>query len=136
MRSIESAARRAALRFGAGACALGATLGVWLWLRKHHPHAGIAVAGSGALLLALAFVSPAIVLGVRALWMRFAAAFGWVNTRVLLTIVFFLLVTPFGWLKRRLGRDELVLRWRPHDGSSGWIERTWAYDAKHWERPF
>jgi hypothetical protein len=136
MRSTEHDTRLAALRFGAGACAVGALIGVWLALRKHHPHAGLGVASGGASLLVLALVSPPAVLAVRMMWMRFAAALGWVNSRVLLTIVFFLLVTPFGWLKRRFGRDALARAWHPAQRSTAWRDRTTPYDVKHWERPF
>jgi Saxitoxin biosynthesis operon protein SxtJ len=136
MSSTERSTRLAALRFGAGAGAVGTLIGVWLWLRKHHPHAGVGVASGGAFLLVLALISPPAVLAVRVAWMRFAAALGWVNSRVLLTIVFFLLVTPFGWLKRRFGRDTLALAWNPAHRGTTWREKTTPYDAKHWERPF
>jgi hypothetical protein len=46
------------------------------------------------------------------LWMRFARALGWVNSRILLTIFFFGIITPYGALQRALGRDRLGRRWR------------------------
>jgi hypothetical protein len=137
MRSTERRSPRVrALRFGAGAFAVFALVGVWLWLRKHHPHAGVAVASSGAALFVLGVVAPAALLAIRGAWMRFAAALGWVNSRILLSVMFFLLVTPFGWLKRRFGRDALGLGWAPGEGGTLWKDRTAPYDAKHWERPF
>lgn len=46
--------------------------------------------------------------------MRFAHLLGRINTRVLLFLVFFLLIVPFGLILRLAGSDPLGRRWRPH----------------------
>ncbi len=43
-------------------------------------------------------------------WFRVSAALAWVNTRVLLTLVFFLLLTPLGVLYRLTRRNPLQLK--------------------------
>jgi Saxitoxin biosynthesis operon protein SxtJ len=63
--------------------------------------------------LAALFVAPALgfpkTLGpVHRVWMRIGHALGWVNTRILLTLVFFLIVTPMGLALRALGKDPLA----------------------------
>jgi len=42
-------------------------------------------------------------------WMRFAAILGWINTRVILVILFYLIITPLGFLMR-LFRVDLLER--------------------------
>ncbi len=48
---------------------------------------------------------------------------GWVVTLVMLAIMFYLILTPVGWLMRLRGRDELQLRSEP-ERTSYWVTRT------------
>ena len=54
-------------------------------------------------------------------WMRFAVVLGHVNSRVLLTLVYYLVVTPYGVVTRLVGRDPL--RRRGAEAGSYWVER-------------
>jgi hypothetical protein len=38
---------------------------------------------------------------------------GWINTRILLSVVFYGLFTPLGFVRRRLGKEALPLRFEP-----------------------
>lgn len=40
-------------------------------------------------------------------WTRLGHALAWFNTRVILTLIFLLLITPFGFVMRILGRDRM-----------------------------
>jgi hypothetical protein len=55
-------------------------------------------------------------------WMTFAFALGWVNTRIILGIVFYLIFTPAGLVMRLLGKDPLGLRFDRH-ASTYWVRR-------------
>jgi len=55
-------------------------------------------------------------------WMTFAFALGWVNTRLILGIVFYLIFTPAGLVMRLLGKDPLVLRF-DRRATSYWVRR-------------
>ncbi|MGD2068791.1 MAG: SxtJ family membrane protein [Gemmatimonadota bacterium] len=68
------------------------------------------MAGIGAAFLAVGLVSPRILGPVERGWMWLAEKLGAVMTRVLLTITFFLGVTPLALLGRLLGRDRLAIR--------------------------
>lgn len=52
------------------------------------------------------------------LWAGFAAKMGWINTRLLLGLVFFLLIWPLGLVLRSL--NKLDYRARPASGDSYW----------------
>ncbi|MCE5270112.1 SxtJ family membrane protein, partial [bacterium] len=56
------------------------------------------------------------------LWMKLAHALGWFNTRLLLILVFYLVLTPVGLLMRLFGKRPLSLGW-DKDAPSYWIER-------------
>ena len=71
-----------------------------------------------ALALAVALVVPALVLPrsltyVHRGWMAAGEALGWINTRIILSVIFYALVTPMGILMRRFGGDPLHRRFEP-----------------------
>ncbi len=81
----------------------------WLWGRRF-PAWPWAVA---AVLSASALGAPALLAPVYRAWMAVGSALGWVNTRVLLGAVFFLVVTPIGAVMRLTGRDPLRRAFEP-----------------------
>lgn len=64
----------------------------------------------GTPLLLLALLWPAALAPIRRLWMKLAEALGWVNSRIILFILFFLVFTPLAFLLRLSGWDPLRLR--------------------------
>lgn len=54
-------------------------------------------------------------------WMQFAAVLGWVNTRILLTLFFVLVLTPVGLVMKLIGRDALGRKFEK--GSASYWER-------------
>jgi uncharacterized membrane protein len=71
-----------------------------------------------ALALAVALVVPALVLPrsltyVHRGWMAAGEALGWINTRIILSVIFYGLVTPMGVVMRRFGRDPMHRRFEP-----------------------
>lgn len=67
-------------------------------------------------------------------WLKFGHIAGWINTRIILGIVFYLVFLPAGLLLRLLGKDPMA---RKLDGSSRSYrissERT---EKDHVERPY
>ncbi len=87
----------------------------------------------------LAVIGTAIPLLVKPLyyaWMTFAVCLGWVMTRVLLTIFFFLVLTPVGLVFKLIGRDALS-RKLDRDAKSYWIEKEYLIkDRSRFEKFF
>lgn len=52
------------------------------------------------ILVSMALIIPAALGPVYKIWMRFAEALGWVNTRIILSLIFFLIFFPFGMIMR------------------------------------
>jgi hypothetical protein len=69
------------------------------------------------------------------LWMKFASILAWVNTRIILGIAFYLILTPIGILVRFFGKDALGLTLEPKRASY-WIKRETPYDHKQTEKQF
>jgi hypothetical protein len=90
--------------------------------------------GVGAVLLVLGLVQPSLLKWPSAAWWRFAQALGYVNARVLLTVLFGLVLTPLGLIWRLTGKDPLTRRraqW------TGWADYPARYrDRRHYERMF
>jgi uncharacterized membrane protein HdeD (DUF308 family) len=64
----------------------------------------------GALLLVAGLVVPPAARAFHKGWMKFAVALGYVNSRVLLTILFYAVFVPYGFISRLAGRDPLGRR--------------------------
>lgn len=58
----------------------------------------------------LALFIPSFLKPIYFIWMRFAHILGWINTRLLLFIVFFLIFTPIGLIMKLLKIDPLQSR--------------------------
>jgi hypothetical protein len=61
----------------------------------------------GGLLLALGLVWPRSLTHVYRLWMRVGEVLGWLNTRLILSALFYLLFTPIGLYMRLRGKDPM-----------------------------
>ncbi|MDT7542129.1 MAG: hypothetical protein QOE33_2033 [Acidobacteriota bacterium] len=89
----------------------------------------------GALLLIAGLLVPPAARAFHTGWMKFAYALGWVNSRVLLTILFYLVFAPYGFVSRLFGRDPL--RRRVKSGDTYWTTRkTTRQTTEQFERLF
>ncbi|RJR29108.1 MAG: hypothetical protein C4574_03885 [Candidatus Latescibacterota bacterium] len=93
---------------------------VRLW-RGHDPHFGILLGAAGALALAAIFV-PRVLRPVYRGWMVVARGLLWFNTRLLLSIIFFLVVTPIA-LAFRVARRDPLERALDEGAASYWKKR-------------
>jgi hypothetical protein len=55
---------------------------------------------AAAVLIGMALLFPVALGPVYKIWMRFAEALGWINTRIILGLIFFLIFFPFGIVMR------------------------------------
>jgi len=104
-----------------------------LWWRGRIGRAEI-LAGTGALLLCLGLVQPRLLKWPSAAWWKFSRVLGYVNARILLTLMFSLLLVPVSLLWRLIGKDPLARR---RDKFAGWTPYPARYrDRTHFERMF
>jgi len=81
-------------------------IGVWPLLMRGEALRLWAIGLGGALIL-LGGMSPGLLAPVHKVWMQVGHVLGWVNTRILLGLVFFGLVTPMGIVFRLRGKDVM-----------------------------
>src|SRR5262245_47818488 len=112
---------RRALEFAVILAVLGVAFAGVSLLRHHGTRAAV-FAGSGLGALAVAVIARPLWLAFFRLWMKLAEAMGWVMTRVILSLFYYLILTPFGWARRLTGNATLDTVWR--DGkASYWIDK-------------
>ena len=88
-----------------------------------------------ALVVALwGLIAPSSVRPFYRLWMLFGRVMGAITSRVVLSIVFYLLVLPFGLVLRARGKDPLHRKW-DHSAKSYRVNSE-NPDPSHMERPF
>ena len=112
---------RQSLEFAAILALIGLVFGGISWWRGHIGRAQV-FAGVGVGLLVVALIARPVWISLFRLWMKLAEGMGWVMTRVLLTVFFFVFLTPFGLVMRALGKTTLDTAWR--DGrTTYWIDK-------------
>ena len=89
----------------------------------------------GLALLVMGLFLPALARRFHVAWMKLAAALGFVNSRILLFLLFYLVITPYGVLSRLFGRDPLNRRKKSKD--TYWVPRkTSRQTREQFERSF
>lgn len=104
-----------------------------LWWRGRVGRAEILV-GIGSVLLFFGLVQPRLLKWPSAAWWKFSRVLGYINARILLTLMFSLLLVPVSLLWRLIGKDPLARR---RDKFEGWTPYPARYrDRTHFERMF
>jgi len=92
----------------------------WLYRGKFLDAAHVVIVGGAALVL-FGVVAPRLLVIPRKLWMKLAEGMSYISSRIILAIVFFLVLTPIGLIKRAMGWDPLQRRsgsrdsfWQPY----------------------
>jgi hypothetical protein len=133
---IETAApaRTQLVTFGVTvAAALAVLTAVRIWRRGLDEVAVSALIVAGLFALT-AILTPTTLAPVYRWWMRLAEILGWINTRIILVIIFFLMVTPLGLLMRLLRRNPLQSAGK--DGSHWTEPPRSSYGDRHYEKQF
>ncbi len=92
--------------------------------------------GAAVVLFVLSRVAYPIMKPIHIGWMTLAFALGWINTRILLGVFYYLIITPTGLLMRLFGKDLLDEK-IDRSATSYWKKRDLSkFDPRHIERTF
>jgi hypothetical protein len=88
------------------------------------------------LIIALGFIfigiiSSRLTLMIHRAWMAFAKALGFLNSRILLTLMYVFFLTPLALLRRAVGREK-----KDRDTSTNFFARNHVYTKTDLEKPF
>ncbi|RJQ79849.1 MAG: hypothetical protein C4519_10760 [Desulfobacteraceae bacterium] len=86
--------------------------------------------------LIIDMIVPAIYKPVALIWLRLSHLIGTFVSRILLTLVFYLVVTPIGLIRQILGYDSLYLKKFKGGSESVMKVRVITYDKSDIEKPY
>jgi len=86
--------------------------------------------------LILTMVWPPIFRPLAGLWFGLSHVLGTVVSKVILSVLFFVIVTPIGWLRRRLGADPLQLKRWKKDRDSVFVVRGEPIAPQDLDKPY
>jgi hypothetical protein len=96
-------------------------LAAWWFYRGKYPQVVSVFWPLGGILVLLGLIYPRALIYPNKAWMKLAEVLAFFSTKVILAMVFFLIVTPIGVVKRLTGWDPLYRRagsspsyWRPY----------------------
>jgi len=90
----------------------------------------------GAVLLILGFTIPVILKPIYWIWMIFATILGWFMTRLILSLLFYVVITPIGLISRLFGKQFIELKWNKRN-STYWNYRSGGvFEKEKYEKQF
>jgi hypothetical protein len=81
-----------------------------------------------------AFLHPASLKLIYKLWMKFAVVAQWVNTRIIMLLLFYLLILPIGLLLKVFGKDAMQRRFE--EGVQSYRVPSEQASKDHMEKPY
>ena len=113
---------------------IGAVAGTYLvW--KESPYWPWVLGAAGCFALT-GVVAPRLLRPIYGVWMKLAFVLAWINTRLLLGLFFYLVMTPIGLILRVMGKDLLDKR-IDRARRSYWVRREAApFNAEQYRRLF
>ena len=112
---------RAEREFGLIVGAVFSVLGLWWMYRGKFLDVAYVFVVVGAALILSGIVAPRVLVVPRKAWMKLAEGMAFVSSRIILALIFFLVLTPIGLIKRAMGWDPLHRRsasresfWHPY----------------------
>jgi hypothetical protein len=112
---------RAEREFGLIVGGVFVLLSLWWLYRGKFATAAYVLSAAGSALVLCGLVFPRLLTVPIRLWIKLAEALSYVSSRIILAIVFFLVLTPIGLVKRAMGWDPLQRRsgsgdtfWQPY----------------------
>lgn len=97
-------------------------IAVLVFLFSEYPQRSYYFAVIALFILIIGLTSPLLLKPFHTLWMGIALIVGWFISRILLTVIFFIVLTPIGLFMRLLGKDPLDKKIEP-EKQSYWIKK-------------
>ena len=86
--------------------------------------------------IVLAMIVPKIYFPIAVLWLGLSHLLGTIVSKIILSIVFLVIVTPIGLFRRLIGKDTLKLKGYKKDKTSVFKQRNHTFAAEDLEKPF
>ncbi len=81
-----------------------------------------------------ALLLPRVLRPVYTTWMKIGHAIGWVNTRIILGVVFYLMIVPMGLMMRLFGKDPMTRKY--NNATPSYRIKSVRENKERLEKPF
>jgi hypothetical protein len=133
IRSIKST-KRSLREFAITMCLLLGVLGVVFLLRKKEIHLYFFIISGFFLFLGI--LLPGLLRPIYKIWMSISVLIAWLMTKLILSILFYFVITPLGLCIRLCGKKFLDVKFTK-DTESYWVSRKETpFDKRSYERQF
>lgn len=82
----------------------------------------------------IALALPQVLAPLNTAWLKFGSVMGWINSRIILGIMFYLIIFPIGLILKLLGKDSMSRKWIKE--SKTYRRNVKPRDKSHLEKPF
>jgi saxitoxin biosynthesis operon SxtJ-like protein len=110
-------------RFGLIVGGIFGAIGIWPVVVRGQS-ARLWMVGLALALVVPALLAPRVLAPAHRAWMALGDALGWINTRLVLGLIFFGVVTPTGLVLRLTGRDPMRRAFEPNTVSYRVLRKT------------
>lgn len=108
-----------------------ALIGFWiLWKHGAFPLWTVVVIASSCI---LALTTPRFLQPIYRLWIHLGHALGWLNTHLIITLLFAVLIFPVGLFRRLIGKDSLSLKTKPDSQTYAVSRKGRTPDHFNWQ---
>ncbi|MBV6465434.1 MAG: hypothetical protein DYG84_13285 [Candidatus Brocadia sp. AMX3] len=133
LKNIKSS-KKELRKFGITMGAVLVVIGGLLWWRGKEYYSYLFI--PSAVFFFLGLIIPFLLKPVHKMWMGLAVLMSWFMTRVILSILFYLGLTPMGFVARLFGKDFLRLKFDKQATDSYWILKEKGKDRDTYEKQF
>jgi len=98
-------------------------IGTWLFYKQSNVVVFTILLSIGSLLFLVGIIRPQILPGIYKIWMGLALVLGWFISRIILLLLFYLIITPLGFIARLFRKKFLDIKF-PDDRKSYWIPKS------------
>ena len=90
----------------------------------------------GVVLNVLGIVIPVVLKPIYWIWMIFATILGWIMTRVILSLLFYVIFTPIGLIPRLFGKQFIELKWKKTNNTYWNYRSGGVFEKEKYEKQF
>ena len=82
----------------------------------------------------IAAVAPPALRPLYVVWMKFGAVMGFINTHIIMVVLFFCMFTPIAWIMKLLGKDPMARKLER--AAQSYRVKSSAYTKDQMEKPY
>lgn len=127
---LKEELRKFGLTFGIVVGAIGAYL---FWKENG---ASLYFIGVAFVTILFGIIRPALLLYFYKIWMFIGGVMGWINTRIILAIIFYLILTPIALILRLFGKQFIEKKWDKSAKSYWNIRESSIPEGADYEKQF